>query len=173
MKKPLIIGGAIVLVALIIFASVRGGGSKGESVYVEPVTPRNIQAIVTAPGEVDPKVKVNISAHIVGKIEKIYFVEGDTVRKGQRLVDLEKTAYQAAFLRATAAVSNSKIEGGRAKTAMATTETAYKRAVNLGKQGIQAQELFDQARQAHDNAVAGYDSAKQGVAQAEALLQSA
>jgi len=173
MKKTLIIVGALILVAVIIFASVRGGGSKGEPVYVEPVTARNIQAIVTAPGEVDPKVKVNISAHIVGKIEKLYFKEGDNVRKGQKLVDLEKTAYQAAFLRAQAAVSAARIEVVRAKTAMATTETAYKRAVSLGKQGIQAQELFDQARQANDNAVAGYDSAKQGVAQAEALLQSA
>jgi HlyD family secretion protein len=173
MKKPIIIIGAVVLVAVIVFFSVRGGGSKGEKVYVEPVTPRNIQAIVTAPGEVDPKVKVNISAHIVGKIEKIYFNEGDSVRKGQRLVDLEKTTYQAAYLHAEAALSGSRIEVVRAKTAMATTATAYKRALNLDKQGIQAQELFDQARQANDNAVAGYDTAKQGVAQAEALLQAA
>ncbi|MEA2236210.1 MAG: HlyD family secretion protein [Thermoanaerobaculia bacterium] len=173
MKKILIIIGAVVLVGAIIFASVRGGGSKGEPVYVEPVTARTIQAIVTAPGEIDPKVSVNISAHIVGKIEKIYFVEGDKVRKGQRLVDLEKTAYQAAFLRATAAVSNSKIEVARAKTAVSTAETAYKRAMNLKQQGIQAQELFDQSRQAYDNAVAAYDSSRQGVAQAEALLQSA
>jgi HlyD family secretion protein len=173
MKKTLIIVGALVLVAVIIFASVRGGGSKGEKVYVEPVTARNIQAIVTAPGEVDPKVKVNISAHIVGKIEKIYFVEGDRVRKGQRLVDLEKTAYQAAYLRAAAAVSGSRIEVARAKTAVGTAETAYKRAVNMKQQGIQAQDLFDQARQGNDNAIAAYDSAKQGVAQAEALLQQA
>jgi HlyD family secretion protein len=173
MKKTLIIIAAVVLVGAIIFASVRGGGSKGEPVYVEPVTARNISAIVTAPGEIDPKVSVNISAHIVGKIEKIYFVEGDRVRKGQRLVDLEKTAYQAAYLRSTAAVSNSKIEVARAKTAVSTAETAYKRAVSLKQQGIQAQELFDQSRQAHDNAVAAYDSARQGVAQAEALLQQA
>jgi HlyD family secretion protein len=173
MKKPLIIIGALLLVGAIIFASVRGGGSKGEKVYVEPATARNIQAIVTAPGEVDPKVKVNISAHIVGKIEKIYFLEGDSVRKGQRLVDLEKTAYQAAYSRAVAAVSSSQIEVIRAKTAMATTETAYKRALNMQKQGIQAQELFDQTRQAYDNAVAGYDSSRQGVNQAEALLQQA
>lgn len=173
MKKTLIIVGALVLVGAIIFASVRGGGSKGEPVYVEPVTARNIQAIVTAPGEIDPKVSVNISAHIVGKIEKIYFVEGATVHKGQRLVDLEKTAYQAAYLRAAAAVSNSKIEVARAKTAVSTAETAYKRAMSLKQQGIQAQELFDQSRQAHDNAVAAYDSARQGVAQAEALLQQA
>jgi HlyD family secretion protein len=173
MKKPLIIIGALVLVGAIIFASVRGGGSKGEPVYVEPVTARNIQAIVTAPGEIDPKVSVNISAHIVGKIEKIYFNEGDAVHKDQRLVDLEKTAYQAAYLHAVATVSNSRIEVVRAKTAVSTAETAYKRANNLKQQGIQAQDLFDQARQAYDNAVAGYDSAKQGVAQSEAILQQA
>jgi HlyD family secretion protein len=173
MKKPLIIIAAIILVAVIIFASVKGGGSKGESVYVEPVTQRNIQAIVTAPGEVDPKVKVNISAHIVGKIEKIYFAEGDSVKKGQRLVDLEKTAYQAAYSRAVAAVSNSRIEVARAKTNVATMNMAYKRAVNMKQQGIQAQELFDQSRQNYDNAVAAYDSALQGVNQAQALLQQA
>jgi len=173
MKKTLIIIGAVVVVGLIIFGSVRGGGSKGEKVYVEPVIQRNIQAIVTAPGEIDPKVKVNISAHIVGKIERIYFNEGDSVKKGQRLVDLEKTAYQAAYARATAAVSNSRIEVARAKTAMATSEMAYKRALNLQKQGIQAQELFDQSRQANDNAVAAYNSAQQGVNQAQALLQQA
>jgi len=131
MKKTLIIVAAIVLVAVIIFASVKGGGSKGESVYVEPVTQRNIQAIVTAPGEVDPKFKVNISAYIIAKIEKLYFNEGDAVTKGERLVDLEKTAYQAAYSRAAAAVSNSRIEVVRAKTNVATTQLAYKRAVNL------------------------------------------
>jgi HlyD family secretion protein len=173
MKKALIIVAAIVLIAVIIFASVKGGGTKGEPVYVEPVTQRNIQAIVTAPGEVNPKVKVNISAYIIAKIDKLYFNEGDAVKKGQRLVDLERTAYQAAYARAAAAVSNSRIEVARAKTNVATTELAYKRAVNLKQQGIQAQELFDQARQSHDNAVAVYDSANQGVAQAQALLQQA
>jgi HlyD family secretion protein len=173
MKKTLIIIAAIVLVAVIIFASVRGGGPKGEPVYVEPVTLRNIQAIVTAPGEVDPKVKVNISAYIIARIDKLYFNEGDAVKKGQRLVDLEKTAYQAAYSRAAAALSNSRIEVARAKTNVATTELAYKRAVNLKQQGIQAQELFDQTRQSHDNAVAAYDSANQAVAQAQALLQQA
>lgn len=173
MKKTLIIAGALIVAGVIIFASIKGGGSKGEPVYVEPVTARSIQAIVTAPGEVDPKVKVNISAYIIGKIEKLYFKEGDDVRKGQKLVDLERTAYQAAFQRAQSAVYAARIEVARARTAMATTETSYKRAVNLGKQGIQAQELFDQARQANDNAVAAYDSARQGVSQSEAVLQSA
>ena len=132
MKKKILIGaGAFVLLAVIVIASVKGGGSKGESVYTELAKSRNIQAIVTAPGEVDPKVKVNISAHIVGKIERLYFKEGDMVRKGQKLVDLEKFAYQAQYDRARAALSNSNIEVIRAKAGMATADAAYKRAVVL------------------------------------------
>jgi HlyD family secretion protein len=172
-KKILIATGAVVLIAVIVIASVKGGGTKGESVYVEPVKARTIQAIVTAPGEVDPKVKVNISAHIVGKIERLYFNEGDMVRKGQKLVDLEKFAYQAQYDRARAALSNSSIEVTRARAAMATAEAAYKRAVSLERQGIQAQELFDRSRQDYQNAQAGYGSAQEGVAQAQALLQQA
>ena len=172
-KKILIAAGAFVLIAVIVLASIKGGGTKGEKVYVEPVKPRNIQAVVTAPGEVDPKVKVNISAHIVGKIERLYFQEGDMVRKGQKLVELEKFAYQAQYDRARAALSNSNIEVTRAKAAMATADSAYKRAVNLERQGIQAQELFDRSRQDYQNAQAAYGSAEEGVRQAQALLQQA
>src|SRR5213083_1745564 len=150
-KKVLIAAGAVVLIAVIVIASVKGGGAKGEKVYVEPVKPRDIQAVVTAPGEIDPKLKVNISAHIVGKIERLYFNEGDAVRKGQKLVDLEKFAYQAQFDRARAAFSNSNIE----------------------RQGIQAQELFDRSRQEFQNAQARYASAQEGVLQAQALRQQA
>src|SRR5205809_8064859 len=130
MKKKILIGaGAFVLLAVIVIASVKGGGPKGESVYAELAKSRNIQAIVTAPGEVDPKVKVNISAHIVGKIERLYFKEGDMVRKGQKLVELERYAYEAQRDRARAAVSSSRIEVERAKTALNTAGLAYRRAV--------------------------------------------
>lgn len=172
-KKILIIAGAILVIAVIVIASVKGGGTKGEKVYVEQVKPRDIAAIVTAPGEIDPKVKVNISAHIVGKIERLYFKEGDMVRKGQKLVDLEKFAYQAQYDRARAEVANRRIEVVRARAAMATAEAAYKRALNLERQGIQAQELFDRTRQEQQNANAGYQSAQEGVRQAEALSQQA
>ncbi len=171
MKRLLFIGGALVLVAVIVIASVSSSGPKGEKVYAEPVKPKSIQAIVTAPGEIDPKLKVNISAHIVGKIERLYFQEGDLVKRGQKLVDLEKFAYQAQYDRARAEVANRRIEVARARTAVTTSETAYKRAMNLEKQGISAQEAFDRARQEYQNAQAAYSSAEEGLRQAQATLQ--
>jgi HlyD family secretion protein len=173
LNRGLIIAGAVVLVAIIVFFSVRGGGDGGEKVYVEPVTPRKIESVVTAPSEINPKVKVNISAYVIGKIEKLYFQEGDTVHKGEKLVDLERTAFVAARDRMKSAVSNSRIEVDRSKTALATAELEYKRAVAMQQQGIQAQELFDKARLDYENAQAGYASAQQQVVQAQAGLAQA
>jgi len=173
MKRVYIIAGAVLLLAVIVFASVRAGGTKEEKVYAEAVKPRKIEAVVTAPGEVNPKVKVNIDAHIVGKIEHIYFNEGDTVRKGQKLIELERYAYEAARDRAQSAVVAARIEVTRAKVALDTAQVAYNRAVDMKKNGIETQELFDNAELALENARAGYDSAKQGVTQAQALLEQA
>jgi HlyD family secretion protein len=57
--------------------------------------------------------------------------------------------------------------------ALATADLAYKRAVNMQSQGIQAQELFDKAKLDIENARAGYGSAQEGVRQAQALLTQA
>ena len=173
MKRGLIIAGAVVVIAAIVLASIKGGGPKGEKVYVEPAATKTIEAVVNAPGQIDPKVKVNISAHIVGKIEKLYFLEGDTVKRGQRLVDLEKFIYVGQRDRLSAELASRRVEVRRAEAALATADAAFKRAQNMSRQGIQAQELFDQARLAHDNARAALEAARLGVAQAEAGLRQA
>jgi HlyD family secretion protein len=173
MKRWLLIGGAAVLLTLIIVASVTSGGPKGDKVFTEPAATKTIESVVTAPGQIDPKVKVNISAHIVGKIEKLYFDEGDTVKRGQKLVELEKPLYIAQRDRLSAELASRRVEVARARAALNTAESQYRRAQALSQQGIQAQELFDQARLAHDNARAALDAAVQGVAQAEAGLRSA
>lgn len=173
MKRRLLIGGGVVLLALVIFFSVRSGGPKGEKVYTEAAGTKTIQAVVTAPGQIDPKVKVNISAHIVGKIEKLYFNEGDTVRRGQKLVELEKPLYIAQRDRLSAELASRRVEVQRSRAALNTARAQYERAQSLSQQGIQAQELFDQARLAYDNARAAVASAEQGVNQAAAGLRSA
>jgi HlyD family secretion protein len=172
-RKPILIAGVAILVIAIVILSLRGGGPTGTKVTVEPVARKTIESTVTAPGQVDPKVKVNVSAHIVGKIEKLYFTEGETVHQGQKLVDLEKHIYIAQRDRATSMVASARVEVQRARAALNTSEAAYKRAQNLANQGIQAQELFDQTRLGYDNAVAGLAAAEQGVKQAQASLRQA
>lgn len=173
MKRWLIGGGIAILIIAIVIASVAGGGPEGEKVFTEKAATRTIEEVVTAPGQIDPKVKVNISAHIVGKIEKLYFNEGDTVRRGQKLVELEKPLYIAQRDRLNAELASRRVEVQRARAAMRTAESQWRRAQSLSNQGIQAQELLEQSRLAYDNAQAGLAAAQQGVHQAEAGLRSA
>jgi HlyD family secretion protein len=172
-KRALIIIAVLLGIGAIIFASVQGGGPKGEKVYTEPAGSKTIEAVVTAPGQIDPKVKVNISAHIVGKIEKLYFMEGDSVKRGQKLVELEKPLYVAQVDRLRAEVASRRVEVARARAALNTAEASYRRATSLRDQGIQAEELFDQSRLALENGRAALAAAQQGVMQAEAGLRSA
>ncbi len=173
MKRGIIAAIAVAIIAAIVFFSIRGSSDHGEKVYVEPAQVRKIEAVVTAPGEIDPRVKVNISAHVVGKIEKLYFNEGDPVRKGQKLVELEKPVFIAQRDRMRSEVANRRIEVMRARTALATTALAFRRAVNMRQQGIQAQELFDKAQQDQQNAKASYDSAEEAVRLSSASLTEA
>ena len=172
-KRALIIGAAAVVIVLIIVASIRGTGRKGEKVYVTPAATKQIESVVAATGQVDPKVKVNISAHVIGKIERLYFNEGDTVRRGQKLVELEKPVFTAQRDRARAELANRRIEVQRARAAMANAEASYRRAENMQRQGISAQELFDRASLDLENGRAMYASALEGVRQAEATLRQA
>ena len=45
-------------------------------------------------GEVKPQKQVNLSFNIPGKIEQLYFDEGDLVKKGQLLARLEQSGYK-------------------------------------------------------------------------------
>ncbi len=173
MKRWIGIGIAVTVLALIVVLSISSGGPEGEKVYTEPASTKTIESVVTAPGQIDPKVKVNISAHIVGKIEKLYFNEGDTVRRGQKLVELEKPLYVAQRDRLSAELASRRVEVQRSRAALNTTRAQYERAQNLNRQGIQAQELFDQARLSYENARAAVAAAEEGVHQAEAGLRSA
>ena len=46
-------------------------------------------SVVTASGEIKPKIYVNIGANAFGKITRLYVKEGDHVKKGQLLALLD------------------------------------------------------------------------------------
>ena len=73
MKKFVI--GLVVVAVLggIVFASIHAQGrDKGEKVYAEAAERRELAQTVKATGELQPRIQVNISAHVIGKIDKLY-----------------------------------------------------------------------------------------------------
>jgi HlyD family secretion protein len=111
MKKKLIIIGAVVIVVALVVANLYKE-EKGLEVTTEIIEKGTVIKKVTGSGQVEPAVEVKVSANVSGKIVNLTVKEGDPVKKGQLLVELERNQYEAALKRANsallAAIANEK-----------------------------------------------------------------
>ena len=56
---------------------------------VEKIERRDLEAIVSASGKIQPKKSVNISAETMGKVVNLTVNEGDMVKEGQPLLQID------------------------------------------------------------------------------------
>jgi HlyD family secretion protein len=174
LKRILIAVLVLGLLAVVVFASLRGTRrEKGTKVYVEAVSRRDIGRVVKASGEIDPREKVNISAHVVGKIEHLYVEEGDLIRKGQPFLDLEKEAYTAASDQWSAQLRKAGTEVRQAEVSLADARNKLARARRLNQEGILSAEGLEAAELAQATAELRLEDAKESVRQARANLDKA
>ncbi len=106
------------------------------SVRVEPVSRGDLVEIVSAPGQVQPKTKVQISARVAARIKELPFEEGAQVKAGDVLVRLDATEL-AAQLRATearAAGQRAQLEEAGARVKSAESQIAASRVMLLDAQ---------------------------------------
>lgn len=166
--------GGIVVLGLIVVASLRSRGS-GETIriYAERAERRDITQIVEASGQIHPRVKVNISAHVIGKIDKLFVVEGQAIADGEPFLQLERESFLAARDDARAQLAMAETERRRAEVALADQAVRLARARRLAAEGIAAQESLESAELAHTSAELALRSAGEGVTQARALLVKA
>ena len=74
-----------------------GAGGDALPVRIASVTKRELVETVSAPGELDPEVKVDVSAEVSARILDLPFREGATVRKGEVVVKLDDRDLQASM----------------------------------------------------------------------------
>lgn len=94
-RIAIVVAGLLVLSGVLVASMKAGGAKKGVRVHAEAAARRDIQQVVKATGEIDPRVKVNISAHVVAKIEKLFVNEGDWIEKGRPFLRLEQNVFVA------------------------------------------------------------------------------
>ncbi len=175
MNRKILIGiGVAALLGLVVFASIKGqGGPKGVRVYIEPVERRPIARIVKESGRIDPRVKVNISAHVIGKIEKLYVGEGDRIESGQPFLELEKEAFVAARDRARAELGIARSRQRQAEIDLKDAELKLRRQQRLASELIASGEQLEAAELARASAELRLEQAEQAVVQAAASLEKA
>lgn len=161
----------LVIVVVSIIAARRGG--KGTRVYAETVARRDISRIVKASGQVDPRTKVNISAHVVGKIQKLYVQEGDWIEAGKPFLELEREAFIALRDSTAAQLEIARSRLRQAEISLADTEVKLHRAERLISDQIASREQLEAAELNHNSALQMLEQGREGVAQAKADFEKA
>lgn len=171
MKKPLIVIGALAVLALIVWASLRDTGPRGTEVEVQAAEQRTISSRVKATGEITPEKRVEISAKVVGEIINLPVVEGQEVVVGQLLLEIERDLYEAARNQARAALRQSEISVRRQQVQLADATRNLNRTRELIADGLVSQEALDGAQLAVDTAVVEWEAQLQAVEQYKSGLQ--
>ncbi|HLE86002.1 MAG TPA: efflux RND transporter periplasmic adaptor subunit [Thermoanaerobaculia bacterium] len=174
MKKAVIGTLAVLALGAIVFASLRGTRREhGDRVYAEAAARRDVTQVVKASGGIRARVSVDISAHVVAKIERLYVKEGDTVRAGQPFLELERQAFTAAADSWQAQLRQARTGVRQAEVDLADAEVKLRRGRRLTAEGIVAGEELEAAELERTSAELRLEQAREAVEQAQANLAKA
>lgn len=159
-NKIIIVLAVIAVVIIFVAVNLLKSGEKSFKVEVEKVKKGDITSIVTASGKIQAKRNVKISAYVVSKIIDLPVKDGDVVKKGQLLVQLDPVRYKAVVEQAEAQM---RMAGANLEQA----KLVYDRQKQLFEKNLTSQEQFDNARTSYHAAQAQYDQSKASLAQAQ------
>ena len=174
-SKLILIGGAGILVAGIVILSAAKQRTPSTAVRIEKVGRRSLTSVVSASGKIEPKRKVDVQSDITGRIVSLPVREGDMVQRGQVVVRIDPTQYEANVERAEALLAGAQASQAQAQANKDQSERAYTRARDIRAQNAQlvSQEALEQAETTHRIAVANLEAAQRQVDQARAGLREA
>jgi HlyD family secretion protein len=186
-KKIAIIAGVVVLLGAIVGFTVNQTQKNVVTVQTGKVVKQDIASTVTASGEIRPKNFVNVGANAMGRITRLFVKEGEHVKKGQVLAQLENVqsaadveqmkatlaASQTDAVAADAALKTALAQSNSSKASLAQAKIDYERSQNLYQNQLIAKQDYDSKKAAYEvaQAVASQDVAR--VDQARAALDSA
>jgi HlyD family secretion protein len=158
MKKIVIITVIVVIIAALVVANFLKK-EKGVEVDVAKVERGTVTQMVNGSGQIRPEVEVKVSANVAGKIINLHAEEGDSVKKGQLLVELDQEQYIAALERAESNLLSMRANEKKLKSELL-------RAENLRDKGLMSEAEFEAA-------VAAYEASESNTKQAQAAVKEA
>jgi HlyD family secretion protein len=152
-KKRVVLG----IIAVLVVAGGAGGyfryrQKRLPEVQVESIARRSLEALVSASGKVQPKKLVNISADTVGRVTKLSVEEGDFVKKGQFLLQIDPEILESAVELSEAglaagreAVQSTRVAVETARANLDLAEQNVTRLRRLHQDELVSQEVLDRA----------------------------
>ncbi|HEX6902912.1 MAG TPA: efflux RND transporter periplasmic adaptor subunit [Thermoanaerobaculia bacterium] len=165
----LVIAG-LILVMLGGFAASRRG-PKPTEVQIAKIGREDLQAKVSANGNIQAQKKVDISATIAGQITRLAVEEGDRVRKGQFLLQIDATNPRAATRSNEYSVEALRKDVESTRAALLQAQDEMRRAEGNFRAGIIPAADYERARTNVMTRESALQAAEQRVQQAGATLQ--
>ena len=191
MKKALILSGALILVAVFYFSDSELEPPAKPVFKIAEVTQGPISVNISATGVVEPNFKVEVKSKASGEVLSFPMLEGDKIKKGTLLLQLDKSDEKRNVDKAQADLSSATAKLRKAETALTLQKTKYetdlktsqsevqsaitnlkdsedkfKRQIDLFKQKVVSQESLDSAQTL-------YKVNQQNLIQAESQFQAA
>jgi HlyD family secretion protein len=187
MKKILLIVLAVVVAAALVGVMVYKQQSGYTKVLTAKVARQDLATVVSGTGQIKPATYVALGANVMGRVTRFYVKEGDVVKKGETLAQVENVQQAANVAGQQAAIAAAKTDIASyiaaEKTAEANVEHAkadleqkrldWERAQGLYQAGIMAKQDFDAKKAAFDTDMASVAQAVAGLNQAKAQTESA
>jgi len=170
-KQWFILGG--ILVALTLAGVLGARRQTGLPVQVAVAAREDIQAKVSANGKIQAMKKVDITANSIGQVTRMMVQEGDVVRAGDLLLEIDPIRSRAAAQSLEAILRATTHDLDTAATKLLQARKDFVRADANRKAGIISQSDFEQAKTALDVAESTAKSAQQQVDRARADLRGA
>jgi HlyD family secretion protein len=171
--------GIIIVFAIIGRAAGWIGGEKVTNVEVASVGKNSIIEKVSASGEIQPEIEVNLSPDVAGEIIELNVAEGDSVEIGKLLVKIRPDNFVSALDRSRANLNQqlanlaqAKASLQRAEAQYTRSELEYNRQKKLYEQKAISDSEFEQAQANYITAQKDLEAAKQSVVAAEFVVKS-
>jgi HlyD family secretion protein len=149
---------AIVVLIVLVAAAVVGANlyfrrDTGARVTAEDIRGRDLEALVSASGKIQPKRQVNVSANTTGRVTRVAVEEGQRVKAGQFLLEIDPRSLAGQLERGEASVAAAKSSLDQSRTAVETAKVNLdlarqnlKRQQDLWKDGLTTKEALERAQ---------------------------
>jgi HlyD family secretion protein len=170
----LIAGLASLLIVAIAAGTWWGFANRNTVHYVTaPVALGTVTRTVTATGTVNPELTIIVGAAVSGVIQNLYCDYNTQVKKGQVCARIDPRPYQSVVDQNKAELAIAKAQLEKDKANETYTKLALNRYANLIQTHAVSQDVFDNAQNAHDQALAQIAFDEATIQQRQAALDAA
>src|SRR5688572_28779238 len=155
----------IAIIVVLVLSAAAGANiyfrrEQGPSITAEEIRARDLESIVSASGKIQPKRQVNISANQMGRVTRLAVEEGQRVKAGQFLLEIDPrqlegqlqrgqasvAAAESGLAQARVGVTAAEVNLEQAKASLQLSEQNLKRQQALWKDGLTTRESLDRAQ---------------------------